>query len=695
MLAQEGVICVKNRKRGRFLKESRDFSAIFQGLFWFGALLYWEVLLHIGVFGGIGGKFLYALGFTAPIGLLLGLVLSFVPRKAGFWTDLAVSLVLAVLYGSQLVYHFIFGTLYSVGQMGLGGAAVTNFWRETLSTIWDKLPVLLLLFLPTAVRILLQKLRPGMLRGEHPGWRPAMAAAAVAVQLVELLCLNLGDQGRFSDYDYYYGSAVATNRSAERFGLLTTMRREIFGGSGRTKEEAPQYYVPETPAETQPRQEASPEQTLPEEKPLGYNVLDIDFDALSALTEDEKILALNNYCAQLSGTRKNEYTGLLADYNLILLCGESFSTAAIQPEVTPTLYKLANEGIVFTNFYNSFPNTTTNGEYTLLQGLYPDTSRSQEASSMLASRNNYLPFTLGNAFAQQRGIASFGYHNYNGQYFGRAESHPNLGSTMKFAGDGMEFTTNWPASDLEMMEQSVDDYIGQEQFHAYYMTFSGHYKYDKTVNTMAARNWDEVQSLPYSAPARAYLSCNIELDKALEYLLQRLEEAGIADKTAIVLSGDHFPYGLQENQYEELVGHDVDDFTKFKSTLIFWVGGLQENIVVEDYCCNADILPTILNLWGLEYDSRMLAGNDVFSDGTHVAVLSDRSFVTDKVRFSSRTGKAEYLVPEDQISEGYVENLVNLVDTRFRISTDILNTDYYRFVFEEGEVSAEADGRNG
>lgn len=170
MLAQEGVICVKNRKRGRFLKESRDFSAIFQGLFWFGALLYWEVLLQIGALGGIGEKFLYALGFTAPIGLLLGLALSFVPRKAGFWTDLAVSLVLAVLYGSQLVYHFIFGTLYSVGQMGLGGAAVTNFWRETLSTIWDKLPALLLLFLPVAVRILLQKLRPG---ADTPGRKAA------------------------------------------------------------------------------------------------------------------------------------------------------------------------------------------------------------------------------------------------------------------------------------------------------------------------------------------------------------------------------------------------------------------------------------------------------------------------------------------------------------------------------------------
>ena len=55
----------KKGNHGRFIKESQDSSAVYQGLFWFGALLYWEVLLHIGVFGGIGGKFLYALGFTA------------------------------------------------------------------------------------------------------------------------------------------------------------------------------------------------------------------------------------------------------------------------------------------------------------------------------------------------------------------------------------------------------------------------------------------------------------------------------------------------------------------------------------------------------------------------------------------------------------------------------------------------------
>ena len=71
------------------------------------------------------------------------------------------------------------------------------------------------------------------------------------------------------------------------------------------------------------------------------------------------------------------------------------------------------------------------------------------------------------------------------------------------------------------------------------MTFSGHYMYDISVNPMAYRNWNLVADQPYSSTARAYLSCNIELDKALEYLMRRLEEAGVADRTAIVLATDH------------------------------------------------------------------------------------------------------------------------------------------------------------
>ena len=91
--------------------------------------------------------------------------------------------------------------------------------------------------------------------------------------------------------------------------------------------------------------------------------------------------------------------------------------------------------------------------------------------------------------------------------------------------------------------------------------------------------------------------------------------------------------------------------------------------MVEEYCCNVDILPTILNLWGLDYDSRMLAGTDVFSDGAHVAVLIDKSWVTDKVRFSAGKGKTEYLADPSEIPEDYVESVNRLVATRFSDST--------------------------
>lgn len=646
--------------------------------YWAFALMYWECLLSGAVFHSFGVR-IYALGFTLSAALLVTLVLSFL-RKGRFGAEVFLTAVLTLLYGSQIVYHFIFGTLYSVAMVSQGGEAMTNFWRELLAAMGDHFPWLIALLVPLALRIFLRKGLKGELRAKG---RIVLLVLAVALFVLTRADIRQTGTEMFSDEDYYRSGEIATNQNVQRFGLLTTIRLEL---TRHAKTEEQDYYIPEETQGENPAQEPAE---------VRYNVMDIDFDALNALTEDKKLLAINDYCSKVTGTNQNEYTGMLKDYNLIVMCAESFSPAAIDKDLTPNLYKLTQQGIIFNNYYNTFPNTTTDGEYALMQGLYPDAGRSKAVSSLYASRNSYLPFTLGNAFQSQRGVESFGYHNYRGSYYGRSESHPNMGYTMKFAGDGMTFTTNWPASDLEMMEQSVDDYIGKEPFHAYYMTFSGHYKYDIGTNEMAKRNWDQVKDLPYSSNAiKAYLSCNIEFDKAIGYLMERLEQAGVADRTAIVIAGDHFPYGLKDSEYAELIGHDIDGFSKFKSTLIFWVGGLEKNIVVDEYCCNVDVLPTILNLWGFEYDSRLLAGTDVFSDGTHAAVLVDKSFLTDKVWFNASTGEIRYQVPESEIPEGYVENMNQLIATRFSISADILNTAYYNFVFDKGKVYVNRLGWN-
>lgn len=646
--------------------------------YWAFALMYWECLLSGAVFHSFGVR-IYALGFTLSAALLVTLVLSFL-RKGRFGAEVFLTAVLTLLYGSQIVYHFIFGTLYSVAMVSQGGEAMTNFWRELLAAMGDHFPWLIALLVPLALRIFLRKGLKGELRAKG---RIVLLVLAVALFALTRVGIRQTGTEMFSDEDYYRSGEIATNQTTQRFGLLTTIRLEL---TRHAKTEEQDYYIPEETQGENPAQEPAE---------VKYNVMDIDFDALNAMTEDKKLLAINDYCSKVTGTNQNEYTGMLKDYNLIVMCAESFSPAAIDKDLTPNLYKLTQQGIIFNNYYNTFPNTTTDGEYALMQGLFPDAGRSKAVSSLYASRNSYLPFTLGNVFQSQRGVESFGYHNYRGSYYGRSESHPNMGYTMKFAGDGMTFTTNWPASDLEMMEQSVDDYIGKEPFHAYYMTFSGHYKYDIGTNEMAKRNWDQVKDLPYSSNAiKAYLSCNIEFDKAIGYLMERLEQAGVADRTAIVIAGDHFPYGLKDSEYAELIGHDIDGFSKFKSTLIFWVGGLEKNIVVDEYCCNVDVLPTILNLWGFEYDSRLLAGTDVFSDGTHAAVLVDKSFLTDKVWFNASTGEIRYQVPESEIPEGYVENMNQLIATRFSISADILNTAYYNFVFDKGKVYVNRLGWN-
>ena len=654
-------------------------STVLGLLFWFFTLNFLEGILRAVVFESIFEKIGMVLAFNGVFAVALTLLTSLFSRKVNVILATIFQIMLMFLFGSQIVYDFIFGSLYAVSQMKMGGDAVTAFWKETLMGMSDGMVYLLLLFVPLCIMAFFKKFRELAFGKSNVKWWLLLVVLAVGLQVLSIRCLKIGGTGYFTNYYFYHSNETTTDQAADRFGLLTAMRLELFA-SDEEEEEQPGEEVADATQEeeTEPVPSEEPEAIV---KEVTYNVLELDFDALNLLTENEKIQAINDYCAGLTGTNKNEYTGMLSDYNLIVLCAESFDTGALHPEVTPTLYRLANEGIVFNNYYNTFPNTTTDGEYTMCMGLYPDGTRSKQNASFKASIGNNLAFALGNVFQNQKGIQSYGYHNYVGSYYSRNQTHPNMGYTMKFANAGMKFTYNWPASDLEMMEQSVDDYIGQEQFHAYYMTFSGHYRYDTSNNLIAKKNFSVVKDLDYSFSTKAYLSCHVELEKAMAYLMQRLEEEGVADKTAIVLAGDHFPYGLSDSLYSELVGYKIDKFTKFKSTLIFWVGGMKENIVVDEYCCNVDILPTILNLWGFDYDSRMLAGTDVFSDGTHVAVLKDYSFYTDKVWLNASSGDVRYLVDESELPENYVEDMIKYIKKKASVSVDILNTDYYDFIF--------------
>lgn len=646
--------------------------------YWLFAFLYWEVLAHAGMFDGFRFSFRFALGLTGVLALLLALLVGLLPRKLIFPVNLMLTLGGTLLYGSQMVYCFIFGTPYSVSQMGLGAGAVSQFYREMLSTMQENWTWIAGLLLPLVVLGILSAAR----WFQKPGKVSRIVVLLLAVAMIPAVWMDIcrGGTNMFSDHYFFTSRKSTTAQTMERFGVPMTFLLELTRPEASGTMASPMAVAdPDAAAETPPEEA---------EEAVVYNVLPLDFAALSAGTDNEKLIALDNYFSQVSGTNQNAYTGMLRDYNLIFLCAESFSPAAVDPVYTPTLYKLTQEGFLFENYYTSFPNTTTDGEYTLTQGLYPDSTKDKYSSSMMASANNALPFALGNFFAREFGVKSFGYHNNVGNYYRRDLSHPNMGYEMKFNKDGMTFTGYWPTSDLEMMEQSVDDYIHEPQFHAYYMTFSGHYQYNPEDNGIVRKHYNSLADGPWEKMGqKGYIACHIELDRALEYLLNRLEEAGIADKTAIVLATDHTPYGLSKEQYFDMIGQEEDFFGWYKSNLIFWVGGMEETVVVEEYCSTADVLPTILNLWGFPYDSRMYAGTDVFSNGVHAAVLIDHSFLTDKVWFNSNTGEIRYQVPESEVPENYVETMNQLIASRFEFSAEILRNNYYQHIFPQPEAT--------
>lgn len=635
--------------------------------------VYVELCLHLCVFGSMDRYAGYPVLFGLLGGALCTLVVSSLPKVLRQITGVLLVAAQVLLAEVQLVYHCIFGDFMPVSQIGMGGNVVVNFNSQLLYGIRQNLLKILLLLLPLIVVILCLALRRGQALKLRLRWKQTMASFAVLLALLLTVTglMYVGRDNAFSVYRTFTNVNTSTDSSYKKIGMLATTAQELrymlFSGSGSiviTPSSLNMSDVPRTYSSN------------------SYNVIEsIDFTALADSTDSDILKATDEYLSNATPTRKNNYTGLLKDYNLITICAESFCPWFISEELTPTLYKLSHTGILFENYYGTFQSVTTNGEYTMCMGLYPDMSRTKTDSSFNVAGTNYLPFCLGNAL-KGMGYQAWGYHDYIGDFYNRNITHANMGYTFKTADSGLAMKIDWPSSDLEMMEASVDDYINSgEPFHAYYMTFSGHYQYNWD-NAMSAKNRDAVKDLPYSEPVKAYIACNLELEYALEYLMQRLEEAGVADKTCIVLTNDHYPYGLTEDEYNELAGQTLDTtFEKYRNSFICYVPGLSENIVVDEYCSTADILPTLLNLFGVDYDSRLLAGTDVLSSGLHVAVLSDKSFLTKTFRYDAGT---ETVIPADEnttVSDKLAEAYRLYVDSRFQLSGNILNSDYYAHVF--------------
>ena len=663
-------------------------------------ILYEEVLLRIGAVdvSGFDYHYLYLLIFAAAFGMLFwAFTQLFRSRKVRLALTAILTFLLVVVFCAEYCAKSFFQIFFEVSYMlSMAGSVTNDFANETVETIFTSIPYILAALYPMVMLFALNK----KIVPEAPAGKKAKGLAVSVFAFLEIatiLTLLLGSGNLRDDRDYFTAD-YSVNGAITRFGLMCSIQLETAYGIFGIPE-----FTPELIKDSS--SDASEVTSTPAPTPdpvYGYNTLDIDFEALAAETSDKTLLDMHQYFGSLTPTQKNQYTGMFEGKNLIFIVAEAFSPYVIDPELTPTLYKLSTEGFVFTDYYQpDWHQSTTGGEFSAVSGLVP--TNVDGSLSFVASARKSMPYALGHQFSNL-GYACRAYHNNTYNFYDRDKTHPNLGYDYKGIGNGLTLLTkgSWPHSDHEMIQVTADEYINNyvnngEKFHTYYMTVSGHAGYYWDTNRQAAKHKDEVEHLEYSTTVKGYLAAQLEVEYALTELLTKLEAAGIADETVIALTSDHYPYALSDKAYNELEPVDSENRTlpRYKNSFLLWCGSMEEPVVIDDPCSSIDILPTLSNLFGLEYDSRLFSGRDILSTNYDVSdpnspqpfvigadagigsnwISLAGSYDAHSKVFTPNPGYEEYADNQD-----YINAMCKKAKNMFKYSKNLLSENYYKIV---------------
>ncbi len=541
----------------------------------------------------------------------------------------------------------------------LNGNVVLKFSQNIISYIFSNLGLLLIFFLPFIISFFIKKMFFKVPR------RYIVVIVMFAFYILVIGCINFTNDNNklYNAYNLYY-KLHNSLENIKVFGVLTNLRLDIercvFGFNEQsflTYEENGQTFYFDMDK---------------------YNVTDIDFDSLIENEDNSVIKEIHEYIKSQKPTAKNSYTGLLKGKNLIVIMAESLHPIAIDEDLTPTLYDLANANLSFTNFYSPlFPVSTSDGQYLTDTSLLP----AENTWTMEHVDGNYYPYTYANMF-EQLGYNTYAYHNYEYDYYKRNTYFENLGYDKYLAcGNGLEKLIDCGkyTSDKDMIEATINDYIKDDSFLVYYTTFSGHEYLNN--NYIVKKHWNKVKDLPYSTIVKYYLATQIELDEALSYLIDTLKDNNKLDDTVIMIFGDHYPYMLSLEEMNEVSSYELDDvFERSHMSFILYNSGLPHKEITK-HGSNLDVLPTILNLFGFNFDSRLLMGRDLLTedDSEQLVIFSSRSFITDLGRYNSYSEK--FISNDGKVKEDYIANIKNKIYLKYRYSRLIFENNYYKHLF--------------
>ncbi len=401
-------------------------------------------------------------------------------------------------------------------------------------------------------------------------------------------------------------------------------------------------------------------------------------------TDNSDYQTLNNYFINQDITDMNDYTGLFEGKNVIFILMESVDDIFVEyPQYYPNFAKIINGGWYFDNNYSPRNSCATlNNEFSGMTSLY---SISNICTAKTYSDNTYYEdvFNLFN----DTGYKTFSAHDYTEHYYPRNLIHTNMGSGHYYGVEELGITysdeyRDW-ANDDEFFSKVLDiisnDTSDGSNYMSWLTTVSSHQPYNvDSVQGNAYYSMTDGTGLPEDV--RHYMSKLKILDNALGILLNGLEEKGTLDDTVLVLYGDHYPYGISTNNLNEALSYDTSlDMNAERVPFVIYNSEVTTGVKYHQYTTYVNILPTVANLFNLNYDPRVYMGTDLFSDDYNsMSVFADGSWKNEYAYYNASTGEVKYY--KEHYSSSDIQRINSIIQAKLEMSSLAIETNYFNYL---------------
>jgi len=333
--------------------------------------------------------------------------------------------------------------------------------------------------------------------------------------------------------------------------------------------------------------------------------------------------AFNDY-----GEYKNNYSGIFKDKNLIFIQLEGMDDWVISEKNTPTLYNMMKNSYNFKNHYSYYSGggSTFNSELAVNTGFITPLSYTQNPYTL---NKNSFPYSMANVFKNEGYIVN-AFHMNSGEFYSRSVNYPNWGYDNYYGLINMyDYDDDSYFLDRELILNDKFNKLmfpTDTKFVNYIITYSAHMPF--TIKDGVCKilyEHDGKQSDVFMGEENCVKRQARETDYMVELLLKDLEEKNLIDDTVIVAFSDHYLYTLN-NKHILAKYKDVSTNLINHTPFFIWSSDL-ESANIEEVTSQIDILPTVLNLFGLYNNPNNYIGKDALApDYKGIVFFSDYSW---------------------------------------------------------------------